>query len=123
MNFLTCGVHKSGASVEGLGKNQMDSRHLIPMQKRGANLLQHPHLVNHYREFFLSAMQPFGGTARGGGFSGFDDWGGSKMTMRIEQLLAKYAFPEDALIDFLWQQAMPDAVSYTHLTLPTNREV
>lgn len=32
-NFLTCGVHKSGATVEGLGKNQLNGECVIPLKK------------------------------------------------------------------------------------------
>ena len=50
-----------------------------------------------------------------------DDWRGETLSRLRE--LTQEALP-DVVEEIKWRKASsPDAVSYTHLTLPTNREV
>eukprot|EP00117_Sycon_ciliatum_P025075 scpid39362/ scgid20891/ len=106
-NFLECGVHASGATHEGMGKNYLHVERFAAFDRRGSELLQHPHFVNHVRSFYLNMMQPFGYA-----FTMVDNWGGSDNLARVYDLApAKYFYPDDPVVDFVWRNAWNNATA------------
>ena len=106
-NFLECGLHASGASNEGMGKNYVHAERFAAFDKRGSKLLQHPNFVNHVRHFYLNIMQPYGNS-----FTMVDNWGGSYNLARMYDLVAaKYFYPDDKIVDFVWRNALANMTS------------
>lgn len=97
--FLTIGVFPSGATFEGMGKNQVASEYLIAFAKRGDMLIAAKNLRANIMNFHLHDMQPFGG-----GWTYLTDWGGSEVQPFQSDITAlKYAYPEDPVVDFVFR--------------------
>lgn len=108
-NFLTYGWFKRGPCWEGMGKNQLGGEIAYVMTRRGNNLIAHPHLLAHMREYMPHAILPWGGE-----YIAYDRLGGRRLLNANDMLPIKYMFPDDKLIDWVYRNAVYDDYSFTH---------
>ena len=101
-DYFTYGISEKGFSTEAVGYTQFGlvwgEPFVVAAARRGDNLL----VQNHHRamiDWYLNTMEPFGQTWTSHGDGG--DGGPSFETMQIW----KYFYPNDAKIDFVWQNA------------------
>ncbi len=103
--YFTYGLYESGAPNERQGKGTMNPTFLIPYQKRGHNMLTMPNVYNSVAGFQLNMMEPWGTTMVYGA------WGGSGLSFSKwikNNVVLKYAFPNDPVIDFIWRRSVGD---------------
>jgi hypothetical protein len=104
--FLTYGWFKTGAGLEGQGKNYLFGAHMIPLARRGWNFFAHPHVRAYAKEWMPASTQPFGYS-----FILYDLLGGSgpnaekgRMFMNgLDYIALKWMYPESTQADFAWR--------------------
>ena len=103
--FLNVGFFpESGAPMEALGKGLMSAEKLAPITKRGVPLLASQTAYRYATQFLLHTMLP-----QGGKFIRDDLHGGIGGAIASDVCAIKYAFPKDAVIDFVYRNAMGDS--------------
>ncbi len=103
--YFTYGLYESGTPNERQGKGTMNPTFLIPYQKRGHNMLTMPNVYNSVAGYQLNMMEPWGTTMVYGA------WGGSGLSFSKwlkNNVVLKYAFPDDPVIDFIWRRSVGD---------------
>ncbi len=116
LSFLNYGIYeKTGAPVEGTGKNQINISMLTALARRGYSLLGHPALKAHAKNYYPAIQQPFGysmlGTdlLGGTGYLGLNgqyvsaSTGGWKHILSLDLIAYKWVFPRDTTVDFLYK--------------------
>lgn len=103
--YFTYGLYESGAPNERQGKGTMNPTFLIPYQKRGHNMLTMPNVYQSVAGFQLNMMEPWGTAMIYGA------WGGSGLSYSKwvnNNVVLKYAYPKDPIIDFIWRRSLGD---------------
>ena len=101
---------ENGASMEGMGKNQLNAMVYIPLARRGNWLIAHPHVRRAIDSFYPAILQPWGYRVinRGG-------WGGGENNVAVRDVIAmKWIAPKDPVVDFMYRNAVGEA--YENLT-------
>jgi hypothetical protein len=91
-NFVTTGIFPSGEAFEGWAKSFMFLEHAIVMAKRGNDLVAATNLRVAFNDYFVAAMNPWGG-----GFTFCDSLGGSgiKIARNADVAMYRALFPQD----------------------------
>lgn len=97
----------TGASFEGLGKNQLNAFHYVALARRGNPLLFHPNVRRHLDSWLPSLLQPWGYQ-----YTAHSGWGGSYNRLRTADLMPmKWLAPTDRKLDFVYRNAVHDDYS------------
>ena len=115
-NFLTYGLFKHGAWLEGEAKDQLGMDALIPMAMRCKaygvkNLIAATHLRAFAHEFMPARTMPWGGE-----FLSFDLLGDVRKTFGMDMVGLHYMYPHDKIIDWLYR----NQVGNHYMGLETN---
>ncbi len=103
--YFTYGLYESGAPNERQGKGTMNPSFLAAYQKRGHNMLTMPNVYHSVAGFQLNMMEPWGTAMIYGA------WGGSGLSFSKwiqNNVVLKYAFPDDPVVDFIWRRSVGD---------------
>ena len=91
-NFIATSIYAGGEAFEGWAKNFMFLEHAIVMAKRGNDLVAAANLRATFNQYFVAAMNPWGG-----GFTFCDSLGGSgiKIARNADVAMYRALFPND----------------------------
>jgi hypothetical protein len=103
--YFSYGLYESGAPNERQGKGTMNPTFLAAYQKRGHNMLTMPNVYNSVAGFEMNMMEPWGTAMIYGAWGGS---GGSFSKWLSNNVVIKYAFPDDPVIDFVWRRSVGD---------------
>ncbi len=86
-------IYPGGEAFEGWGKNFMFLEHLAIVAKRGKNLLSSRNLRDVFRNYYIAAMDPWGGR-----YTFYDSINGtgSRISRNADVVLYHQVFPDDA---------------------------
>jgi hypothetical protein len=105
--YLTVNIFPAGEMFEGLGKNWIMAENVIPLEKRGENLLSLTGVRNQATGYYLHAMFPWGDKAGGNCFTFYDSLGGRGNGVSGDDLhVLKYLYPEDPTLDFVYRNSV-----------------
>jgi hypothetical protein len=93
-------IYSGGEAFEGWGKNFMFLEHLTIVAKRGKNLLASRNLRDVFRNYYIAAMDPWGGR-----FTFYDSINGtgSRISRNADVVLYHHVFPDDAAGAFCYR--------------------
>ena len=101
-NYLTAGFFPAGEMYESMGKNFICTENLVPIANRGDNLLALEQLRTQVDNYYLAAMDPWGGA-----FTFYDSLGGrGNTTPMFDVMVLKHYFPSDPAIDFVYRNTV-----------------
>jgi hypothetical protein len=87
---------------ESMGKNFICTENLVPIANRGDNLLALTQLRSQVDNYYLAAMDPWGGH-----FTFYDSLGGrGNTTPMFDVMVLKHYFPTDPAIDFVYRNTV-----------------
>ena len=99
---LSLSLFPSGEMYESMGKGFFCAENLIPVARRGNNLLALKSVRSQMNNYYLHAMDPWGGH-----FTFFDSLGGrGNNTPKTDLVAIKYMFPSDPAIDFVYRNTV-----------------
>jgi hypothetical protein len=101
-NYLSAGFFPAGEMYESMGKNFICTENLAPIANRGDNLLALKQLRAQVDNYYLAAMDPWGGH-----FTFYDSLGGrGNTTPMFDVMVLKHYFPTDPAIDFVYRNTV-----------------
>jgi hypothetical protein len=101
-NYLSAGFFPAGEMYESMGKNFICTENLVPISNRGDNLLALKQLRAQVDNYYLAAMDPWGGH-----FTFYDSLGGrGNTTPMFDVMVLKHYFPNDPALDFVYRNTV-----------------
>jgi hypothetical protein len=101
-NYLSAGFFPAGEMYESMGKNFVCTENLVPIANRGDNLVALKQLRSQVDNYYLAAMDPWGGH-----FTFYDSLGGrGNTTPMFDVMVLKHYFPKDPAIDFVYRNTV-----------------
>jgi hypothetical protein len=97
--YLSVGFFPAGEMFESMGKNFLCVQNTLPICARGENLMALTQVRNQVVNYYLSAMDPWGGA-----FTFYDSLGGrGNVTPMNDVMMVKRMFPNDPVVDFVYR--------------------
>jgi hypothetical protein len=100
--YLSVGLFPAGDMYESMGKNFICTENLIPIANRGNDLPALKNLRAQVDNYYLHAMDPWGGH-----FTFYDSLGGrGNTTPMFDVMVMKHIFPNDPATDFVYRNTV-----------------
>jgi hypothetical protein len=107
-HYLGAGFFPSGEMFESMGKNFLCAENLMVIGNRGDNLIALKKIRQQVTNYYLNAMDPWGGK-----FTFFDSLGGrGNITPMQDVMVVKRMFPQDPAVDFVYRNSVGEDYAF-----------